>query len=227
MLLSGVIMPSETFDKQIEAITGALGDTTRRGIYVMVREAHEPVTANQIAAAFDIHPNVARHHLDRLLNEGFIRRSTRLVPTPTAGRPAKRYEVTEKSVSVQYSARKYDRLAELLTKVITALDDGSALEIAEGIGHDYGVELAGEIGLASDEGFEGAAMAVAQAMMGRGLGNSTDPAENRIVAQFCPLCTTVATQPEIVGRIDHGIVQGLLETAAARPVALDVAHAHR
>ena len=37
MLLSGVIMPSETFDKQIEAITGALGDTTRRGIYVMVR----------------------------------------------------------------------------------------------------------------------------------------------------------------------------------------------
>ena len=219
-------MSSETFDKQIAAITGALGDTTRRGIYVMVREAHEPVTANQIASAFDIHANVARHHLDRLLTEGFIRTSDRPVTAPTAGRPAKRYEVTEKSVSVQYSARKYDRLAELLTQVITQLDDGRALEIAEAVGHDFGIELAGEIGLASDEGFEEAAMAVAQAMMGRGLGASTDPAENRIVAQFCPLCTTVASQPEVVGRIDHGIVQGLLESAAARPVPLDLSHAH-
>lgn len=220
-------MQSETFDKQIEEITGALGDTTRRGIYVMVREAHEPVTANQIASTFDIHPNVARHHLDRLLNEGFIRVSDLPVATPTAGRPAKRYSVTEKSVSIQYSARKYDRLAELLTQVIAELDDGTALDVAEAVGHDYGLELAGEIGLASDEGFEEAAMAIAQSMMGKGLGNSTDPAENRIVAQFCPLCTTLATQPEIVGRIDHGIVQGLLESAAARPVPLLVAHPHR
>ncbi len=219
-------MQSETFDKQIKAITGALGDTTRRGIYVMVREAHEPVTANQIASVFDIHPNVARHHLDKLLHDGFIRISDLPVASPTAGRPAKRYEVTEKSVTVHYSARKYDRLAELLTKVIAELDDGRALEIASAVGHDYGVELAAEIGMTSDEGFEEAAMAVARSMMGKGLGASTDPAENRIISQFCPLCTTVATQPEVVGRIDHGIVQGLLESAAARPVPLDVAHPH-
>lgn len=220
-------MQSETFDKQIEAITGALGDTTRRGIYVMVREAHDPVTANQIAATFEIHPNVARHHLDKLLHDDFIKISDQPVATPTAGRPAKRYEVTEKSVNVQYSARKYDRLAELLTKVIAELDDGRALGLAEAVGHDYGVQLAAEIGLASDEGFEEAAMAVAQSMMGKGLGASTDPTENRIVAQFCPLCSTTATQPEVVSRIDHGIVQGLLESAAARPVPLDVAHPHQ
>ncbi len=222
----GVTMASETFNQQIETITGALGDTTRRGIYIMVREAHEAVTANQIAAAFDIHPNVARHHLDRLLHEGFVRISEEPVSTPAAGRPAKRYEVTEKSVNVQYSARKYDRLAELLTKVIDELDDGRSLDVAEGVGHAYGIQLAGEIGLASEEGFEEAAMAVAQSMMGKGLGASTDPAENRIVAQFCPLCSTTATQPEVVSRIDHGIVQGLLESAAARPVPLDVAHPH-
>jgi len=219
-------MASETFNEQIETITGALGDTTRRGIYIMVREAHEAVTANQIAAAFEIHPNVARHHLDRLLHDGFIRISAVPVSTPSAGRPAKRYEVTEKSVNVQYSARKYDRLAELLTKVIDELDDGRSLDVAEAVGHAYGLQLAGEIGLASEEGFEEAAMAVAQSMMGKGLGASTDPSENRIVAQFCPLCSTTATQPEVVSRIDHGIVQGLLESAAARPVPLDVAHPH-
>lgn len=217
-------MPSTTFDKQIESLTGALGDTTRRGIYVMVREAHEPVTANQIASAFDIHPNVARHHLEKLLTDEFIRLSSLPTVSQKAGRPAKRYEVTKKPVSVHYSARKYDRLAELLTRVIAELDDGRALELAEAVGHEYGVELAGEIGIADEEGFEAAAMAVAQAMMGSGLGASSDPAENRIVAQFCPLCTTGNSYPEIVSRIDHGIVQGLLQSAAARPVPLDVAH---
>lgn len=216
-------MSSGTFDEQLDSLTGALGDTTRRGIYVMVREAHDPVTANQIASSFDIHPNVARHHLDRLCTEDFVRVSDQVVESPTAGRPAKRYEVTEKSVSVQYSARKYDRLAELLTQVITELDDGRAPDIAKKIGHAYGQELASEIGLASDEGFESAALAVARAMMGKGLGASTDPVENRIVAQFCPLCSSGSSLPAIVSKIDSGIVQGLLESAAARPVPLEVA----
>ena len=75
---------------QTETITGALGDTTRRGIYVMIREAHQTVTASQIAANFQIHPNVARHHLDRLTNDGFIRVSARQREHTSAGRPAKR-----------------------------------------------------------------------------------------------------------------------------------------
>ena len=42
-------MSAETFEEQIEEITGALGDATRRGIYVMIRESHDPITAAQIA----------------------------------------------------------------------------------------------------------------------------------------------------------------------------------
>lgn len=208
----------------MEEITGALGDATRRGIYVMVREAHDPITASQISQSFQIHPNVARHHLDKLLADGFIRLSERPLKSATAGRPAKRFEVTEKSVSVQYSARKYDRLADLLAQVIVELDDGRAGEVAHDVGKKYGRELGGEIGLPEDEGFEMAALAVARSMMGRGLGASTVPSENRIVAQFCPLCDTGTNSPEVVQQIDHGIVQGLLESAAERPVALEVAH---
>lgn len=219
-------MTAETFDEQIEDITSALGDTTRRGIYVMIRESHEPVTAAQIAKAFDIHPNVARHHLERLASSEFVKVSTHRPEHPTAGRPAKRYEVTEKSVSLQYSARKYDKLAGLLTNVIERLDDGTALEIAEQVGHDFGRSLGAEIGIPEDEGYEIAALAVATAMMGKGLGASTVPGENRIVAQFCPLCDDSSSGSEIIQQIDHGIVQGLLETAAERPVALTVEHAH-
>ncbi|MBW2472870.1 MAG: helix-turn-helix domain-containing protein [Deltaproteobacteria bacterium] len=215
-------MSTDTFDEQIETITGALGDATRRGIYVIIREAHEPVTAAQIAQAFDIHPNVARHHLDRLFENGFIRVSDRKPSQPTAGRPAKRYEVTDKAVSLQYSSRKYDQLAELLTSIIEQLDDGSALTIAERVGHDYGRRLGTEIGIPDDEGYEMAALAVARAMMGEGLGASTVPGENRIVAQFCPLAGDEPS--EIIARIDHGIVQGLLESAAERPVEIEVGH---
>jgi predicted ArsR family transcriptional regulator len=204
-----------SFDEQIETITGALGDTTRRGIYVMIREAHQPVTASQIAANFQIHPNVARHHLDRLATEGFIRVSDRQSEHTSAGRPAKRYEATEKSVTVQYSSRKYDRLAELLAAVIERLDDGRATSIAEEVG---------EIGVADDEGYEVAAMAVATSMMSKGLGASTVASENRIVARFCPMCATPQEEPEILKSLDQGIVQGLLESAAARPVTVEVHH---
>ena len=217
-------MASESFDTQIEVITSALGDTTRRGIYVMIRESHEPVTAAQIARAFDIHPNVARHHLDRLASSDFIRVSRARPEHPTSGRPAKRYEVTEKSINLQYSARKYDKLAELLTAVIERLDDGRALDLAEEVGHEFGRSLGAEIGIPDQEGYEVAAMAVATAMMGSGLGASTVPGENRIVAQFCPLRDESADGSEVIRRIDHGIVQGLLESAAERPVELGVPH---
>ena len=215
-------MPQADFDTQIETITGALGDATRRGIYVMVRESHDPVTASQIAASFQIHPNVARHHLDRLFADGFVRVSTRPVETPTAGRPAKRYEATEQSVSIEYSIKKYDRLAELLAEVIAELDDGRAAEIAHEIGRKDGGQLGAEIGIPEDEGFELAALAVARSMMGRGLGASTVPSENRIVAQFCPLCDSGKGEPAVVHHIDQGIVHGLLECAAERPVVIDV-----
>jgi len=217
-------MSSETFDEQIETITGALGDATRRGIYVMITEAREPVSAAQIAASFDIHPNVARHHLDRLTANDYIRVSDRKPAQPTAGRPAKRYEVTDKAVSVQYSSRKYDRLAELLTDVIERLDDGRAHDIAEQVGHDYGRSLGAEIGVPEEDGYEIAALAVARAMMGEGLGASTVPGENRIVAQFCPLAEDDDDRSRIIAHIDHGIVQGLLETAAERPVSIQLDH---
>ncbi len=215
-------MADPSFDQQIETIAGALGDTTRRGIYVMIRESQGPVTAGQIAASFQIHPNVARHHLDRLMSDGFIQVSETTRSPGTAGRPAKHYEATDKAVSVQYSPRKYDALAELLVSVINQIDDGRAGDIAFSVGHDYGVQLGTEIGDAEDEGYESAAMAVATAMMGKGLGASTIASENRIVARFCPLSSDPDDEPDVLCRLDHGIVQGLLESAAARPVTVDL-----
>ena len=126
-------MDSEAFDQQIADLASTLGDATRRGIYVTVRESTEPVTASQIAELFDIHANVARHHLDRLVGDEYLQ-VTRKRPSgrtgPGAGRPAKYYEPTRKNVSVEFPARRYDLLAELLLRVIERIAPDNAAEIA-------------------------------------------------------------------------------------------------
>jgi predicted ArsR family transcriptional regulator len=134
-------MDSEAFEQQIAELAGTLGDATRRGIYITVRESPEPVTASQIAELFDIHANVARHHLDRLVADEYLQ-VTRKRPSgrtgPGAGRPAKHYEPTRKNVSVQFPARRYDLLAELLLRVIERIAPDNAAEIADEIGREYG-----------------------------------------------------------------------------------------
>ncbi|TPW10216.1 MAG: transcriptional regulator [Acidimicrobiaceae bacterium] len=60
------------FTATVSAITNAFGDPTRRAIYLFARTTEHGVTAAQVAAQFGLHPNVARHHLDRLAAGGYL-----------------------------------------------------------------------------------------------------------------------------------------------------------
>jgi predicted ArsR family transcriptional regulator len=205
---------SKLFDQQIGDLAGSLGDTTRRGIYIAAREAAEPVTASEIAEAFAIHTNVARHHLDRLVADGYLQVTHRRRTGkrgPGAGRPAKHYEATGKEVSVQFPARRHDLLAELLVRVVERLAPAEAAAVAEEIGYEYGRELAAEVGLPQDAGFATAVHAVARAMIGVGFDTEAQAADRILVTRFCPFGETAVNHPEIVCRIDQGIVKGLLE----------------
>jgi predicted ArsR family transcriptional regulator len=211
------------FDQQIGDLAASLGDATRRGIYISVREASEPVTASQIAELFTIHPNVARHHLDRLVADGYLqvthrRRSGRR--GPGAGRPAKHYGPTEKEVSVQFPARRYDLLSELLARVIERIAPDDAARIAEEVGREYGRELAAEIGLPEESGFDQAVQAVARAMMGVGFETRAEAGDRILVTRFCPFGETAVNHPDVVCKLDQGIVAGLLEAGdhAAEPI---------
>ena len=81
-------MDKETLDSRISDLTSSLGDPTRRAIYIAVRESVEPMTTSKVAALFDIHPNVARAHLDLMVESGFLMTETR---RRDKGRPAKVY----------------------------------------------------------------------------------------------------------------------------------------
>ena len=220
-------MDASKLNQQIGDLAATLGDATRRGIYITVRESVEPVTAGHIAELFDIHTNVARHHLDRLVVDGYLqgtrnRRSERR--GAGAGRPAKHYETTGKEISVQFPARRYDLLAELLARVVERVAPDTAADIAEDVGREYGRELAAEVGLAKDAGFEIAVTAVAKAMMGVGFDTEANTEDRLIVTRFCPFGEAAANHPEIVCKLDQGIVAGLLESANAQGVPVVTPH---
>ena len=59
------------FSEAVTAVTAAFGDPTRREIYLFVR-SNPGTTASEVAARFSLHPNVARHHLERLATGGYV-----------------------------------------------------------------------------------------------------------------------------------------------------------
>lgn len=210
---------SRRLDRTIGDLTAALGDPTRRAIYIAVRESAEPVTSAAVAEIFDIHPNVARHHLDKLAADGYLavthRRSSGR-SGPGAGRPAKYYEATEKAVDLPFSSRRHDLLVDLLVRLVERAAIPDVGGVAEAVGREYGRELAAQIGSPDQEGYEPAVRAVAKALTGIGFHTVIDLDGERLLTPLCPFGDAAAGHPEVVCSLDQGIVSGLFETLDTR-----------
>ncbi|MGD2101410.1 MAG: helix-turn-helix domain-containing protein [Acidimicrobiia bacterium] len=203
-------MDTETLNERISDLTSALGDPTRRAIYIAVRESVEPLTTSKVATLFDIHPNVARHHLDRLAEDGYLKVShQRRAGGPGAGRPAKTYESTSKEVSVHFAPRRFEMLTEMLFKVLEELSPPDVSDIAEKVGRSYGEQLAAEIGAPDEPGYDEAVQAVASAMTGLGFSVDPDVEGQRLLTSHCPFGATATSHPEVICSLDRGIVAGL------------------
>lgn len=202
-------MDIKTLDRRISDLTSALGDPTRRAIYIAVRESPDPITSSAVSALFGIHPNVARHHLDILSAEGFVRVSSRKREGAGAGRPAKTYEATNKEVTVHFAPRRFEMLTEMLFQVLAEVAPDNLPEVAEKVGRAYGQQLAAEIGGPEDPGYEDAVQAVASAMTGLGFSMDPDVEGQRLLTSHCPFGETAVEHPEVICSLDRGIVAGL------------------
>ncbi len=104
-------------------LTVVLADQTRYRIYRAIAEcAGTPVTVAEVAARFGLHPNVARMHLGKLEQAGFVTTSFRR--GEGGGRPAKLYSLSEKVSSFGFPPRRYELLSSLALAVL-ADEDGS------------------------------------------------------------------------------------------------------
>jgi predicted ArsR family transcriptional regulator len=136
----GAGLSADEFSAAVSAVTSAFGDPTRRDIYLFVRAGADGVTAAEVAERFDLHPNVARHHLEKLTAGGYL--TVELARHETAGRPSKRYRPRQDAVELAFPARRDDLLITLLGRAIDLLPADVAQEMAEQVGEDYGRQLA-------------------------------------------------------------------------------------
>ena len=100
-------------------LTAVLADQTRYRIYrAIAQQAGTPVTVAEVAARFGLHPNVARMHLGKLEQAGFV--TTGFRRGEGGGRPAKLYSLSDKVLSFGFPPRRYELLSSL---ALAVLDD--------------------------------------------------------------------------------------------------------
>lgn len=72
------------------SVARALSSSTRAGIYAHLQAVDTALTVRDVAGEFDLHPNVARTHLETLADAGLV--GVGLRKHPGGGRPAKLYK---------------------------------------------------------------------------------------------------------------------------------------
>ncbi len=228
--------PTE-FASAVTAITSAFGDPTRREIYLYAHESESGVTAGGTAEHFDLHANVARHHLDKLVAGGYLEIDA-AKPAGGVGRPSKRYRATSPHVRLEVSIRHDDILVSLLGRALALLPPETAEKMAEDVGVEYGKAMAAAIDPSeTHRSYQGALHAVADALSAHGFAakaETTDDDEYQIVAQNCPFGDAVVEHP-VICAVDRGIVSGMLgllygpagtDTASSKPQGDDICVTH-
>jgi predicted ArsR family transcriptional regulator len=209
-------LSAEEFNAAVTAVTNAFGDPTRREIYLLVRDTPGGVTASDVAAHFDLHPNVARHHLEKLSSGGYltvaISRPDELTARP-AGRPSKRYRASELDHALALPMRHDDVLANLLARALGALGPERAEELADEVGYEYGRSLAARMDPSTGHrSVRNALTAVADALTAHGFAAHTEASGNElaIVSECCPFGETAQRYPHVVCALDRGMIRGML-----------------
>ena len=214
------------FASVVTAVTSAFGDPTRRAIYLYVHEHPDGVTASAVAEQFALHPNVARHHLDKLVAGGYVVVATGRPAGGGAGRPSKRYQVVAPEISLQLPLRHDDVLTTLLGRALAELGPERSEALAEEVGLTYGRAMAGAMSPGSEQhrSFQAALHTVADALTAHGFASHAEQIDEKlqIVNENCPFGGVVIDHP-VICAVDRGMVQGMLETLYGRELVTETA----
>jgi predicted ArsR family transcriptional regulator len=209
----------QQFDGTVAEMTSSLGDPTRRAIYLAVRDADEAKSVVEVAELFGVHPNVARYHLDHLVESGYLR-VKRVSTGPGAGRPAHHYESTGREIHVDLPSQSFELLARMLLRVLQRIGSVDGAELAYLVGLSHGEELAATLGVPGD--VNTTVEAVAETMRGLGFRISTEGPECGYQTTHCPFGKVALENPRIVCALDRGLVMGLM-SALGEPAEVRVA----
>jgi predicted ArsR family transcriptional regulator len=190
----------------MDALEG-VGNPELRATLLWARSRSAPVTADELATAHELHRNVARSRLERLVAAGLLRttyerRSGRR--GPGAGRPAKLYAVSPQLDAIEFPRRHYESLVGLL---LDGQPDGRLAEI----GAEFGRRLGLAAGLRQVRSVRNGLGRLCDALGRLGYQVSLVEADDRhavLQTPTCPLRPLVRAHPEAT-ELDRGMWSGL------------------
>ena len=222
----------------------------RRGrrVYLLVREhsagaeAADAVglTAGFVADEIGVHPNVARHHLDKLAAGGYIEVTTAKLARdgdcrpPLQALPAVAANDGGPGDLHDVPVHGDDLVLALLGRALDSLPPATAETIAEEVGAEYGramaTALTGDALANTHRSLRSAMQAVASALTAHGFAAHTESRNDRlrIINDHCPF-GDVATDHPVICAVDRGMVRGMLDQlydAGDVEVATEASKAH-
>jgi predicted ArsR family transcriptional regulator len=210
------------FSAAVVAVTSAFGDPTRRQIYLFAREHIGGVTAGEVADHFALHPNVARHHLDKLAAGGYLDVFLAREAHGGAGRPSKRYRLSGPAAGLELPLKGDDLLITLLGRALSLLPTAEAEAMAEEVGEDYGRRLAAQMSTGEGQrSFRTALHAVASALTAHGFAAHAEARGGALalVKDSCPFFDAARQHP-VICAVDRGMVRGMLGALYGGAVAV-------
>jgi len=209
------LKPSE-FEAGVASIA-ALKDATRRRLYLYVVSEAEPVGREAAARAVGVGRTLAAFHLDQLVDAGLLDVEYRRLSGrtgPGAGRPAKVYRRSARTIEITLPARRYDVAGRLLAQALTEADPaGQALALAA---RQHGADLAEAVQRrARDE------PSSTQALLGVLTDQGYEPElapDGAIVLRNCPFRTLAAEHAELICQMNFEAIRALLAALPETPL---------
>lgn len=197
-------------------VARALAAPTRAGILDLLR-LEGPATAKQVAEKSAVHQNVARGHLDLLVEAGLAQHTWRR--NPAGGRPAKAYEAMPQHVEEGGTL-----VAEMLASLIEVT--GAAPELARTIAESTGERLGrrvrlGDAPIAFDEQVELLLKALREVS---GAVRVSERGEDWVEFEDldCPFKGIAAAHPELACSLDKSLKAGVMRALGAEDAIVEV-----
>lgn len=216
------VLTDEQFSSTVAAIVSAFGDPTRREIYLFTRES-SGITATEVATRFLLHPNVARHHLDKLAAGGYLDVYIDRSGISGAGRPSKKYRVSKREGAIPIAPQSDELVSLLLVSALERLSESDAECMAEEVGEKYGKLLATQMQPGEGQrSLHFAMRAIADALTAHGFAARSESSSNSndvVISHSCPFGDVAISHP-VLCAVDRGIVKGMLSSLYGTPVPI-------
>lgn len=200
-----------------QKLTSALADPTRFSIYQYVANSKDPITVQDVADHFSIHPNVARLHLTKLEDVHLL--TSVSDKSGKGGRPSRLYSLSDQVVSLQFPPRDYQLLADIAIETLLSLGEAGEKALVN-MGHRMGTEMAKRAVAKSGLNLASATMDeklshIERLVVAQGLKPEIEPVSDGVLrfrVNNCTFSDTAKKFPRSVCHMHNALLMGIFET---------------